>query len=356
MTTDRNSNPKRRTTFRRAEDRLLRKQIDTYIKLFHIGQVITSEMDFDTLFDVIADQTNKILDTQRCSVFLIDEKGKYLTTFLSTDIKRNEIKIPSTHGVTGWVFSNQLPLIVEDAYSDSRFYPEIDQKTGFKTDNILCVPLINRKKECIGTLQALNKKSGNFTEDDREIMGYLSNYITVAIENAKLYDELATADRAKERVINHLSHELRTPLAVISSSFALIEKKAQSSANGAIEKAAQRGRRNVARLMEMQEKADDIIKLRPFEESERMLTIIEDTVSILEELDENNAGGYEEVLGLIKNRIQSIFTFEEPRIERIHLDAAIKDVLQNDLPSRRLQIHRVSLTRNNLCPSRDKIH
>ena len=344
MNTDRNSNPKRRTTFRRAEDRLLRKQIDTYIKLFHIGQVITSEMDFDTLFDVIADQTNKILDTQRCSVFLIDEKGKYLTTFLSTDIKRNEIRIPSTHGVTGWVFSNQLPLIVEDAYSDSRFYPEIDQKTGFKTDNILCVPLINRKKECIGTLQALNKKSGNFTEDDREIMGYLSNYITVAIENAKLYDELATADRAKERVINHLSHELRTPLAVISSSFALIEKKAQSSANGAIEKAAKRGRRNVARLMEMQEKADDIIKLRPIEESERMLTIIEDTVSILEELDENNAGGYEEVLSLIKNRIQSIFNFEEPRIEQIHLDDAIKDVLQNDLPSNRRQDPEITFT------------
>ena len=65
--------------------------------------------------------------------------------------------------------------------------------------------MINSKKECIGTLQALNKKSGSFTDDDREIVTYLSNYITVAIENAKLYEELSTADRAKERAISHLS-------------------------------------------------------------------------------------------------------------------------------------------------------
>ena len=333
MNTYREDHPKRRTAFRREEDRLLRKQIDTYIKLFNIGQVITSEMNFETLFDVIADQTNKILDSQRCSVFLIDEKGSYLNSFVSTDIKRDEIRIPCSQGVAGWVFSNELPLIVEDAYSDNRFYPGIDQITGFKTTNILCVPLINRQKECIGTLQALNKKSGNFTDDDREIITYLSNYITVAIENAKLYEELITADRAKERAISHLSHELRTPLSIILSAFRFIEKKAHPSEDTAIIRAAIRGRRSVSRLMEMQEKAEDIIKLRPIEESERMLTIIEDAVSILGELTEISSGCYEKVLALIKNRIQSIFAFEEPKIERISLDGALKEVLQNELPS-----------------------
>jgi signal transduction histidine kinase len=335
MNTYRDDHPKRRTAFRRQEDRLLRKQIDIYIKLFNIGQVITSEMNFAALFDVIADQTNKILDSQRCSVFLIDEKGANLTTFVSTDIKRNEIRIPSDQGVAGWVFCNQLPLIVDDAYSDNRFYPGIDKITGFKTINILCVPLINRKKECIGTLQALNKKSGDFTDDDREIVTYLSYYVTVAIENARLYEELTTADRAKERAISHLSHELRTPLSIISSAFAFIEKKSKPSTDTAIIRAAQRGRRSVARLMEMQEKADDIIKLRPIEESERMLTIVSDAVSILEELTETHSDRYEKVLHLIKNRIDSIFAFEEPRIEKISLDGALKEVLQNELPSNR---------------------
>ena len=46
--------PKRRKTIRRSEDRQFRKQIDRHIKLFHIGQIITSEMNFDVLFDLIA--------------------------------------------------------------------------------------------------------------------------------------------------------------------------------------------------------------------------------------------------------------------------------------------------------------
>ena len=333
MTSYREDHPKRRTAFRREEDRLLRKQIDTYIKLFNIGQAITSEMNFDALFEVIADQTNKILDSQRCSVFLIDDKGTFLTTFVSTDIKRNETSIPCSQGIAGWVYSNQLPLIVEDAYSDSRFYPGIDQLTGFKTTNILCVPLINRQKECIGTLQALNKKTGNFTDDDREVITYLANYVTVAIENAKLYEELISADRAKERAINHLSHELRTPLSIILSAFRFIEKKAHPSEDAEIIRAAKRGARSVSRLMEMQEKAEDIVKLRPIEESDRMLSIIEDAISILEDLTESNSGGYEKVLALIKNRIQSIFAFEEPTIERINLSDSLKDILRNKMPS-----------------------
>ena len=157
--------------------------------------------------------------------------------------------------------------------------------------------------------------------------------ITVATENAKLYEELIAADRAKERAINHLSHELRTPLSIILSAFRFIEKKAHPAEDKAIIRAAKRGRRNVSRLMEMQEKTEDIIKLRPIEESERMLTIIEDTVSILEELTESNSGSYEKALAIIKNRIKSIFAFEEHKIERINLNGALKKVLQNEMPS-----------------------
>jgi signal transduction histidine kinase len=325
--------PRRRQTIRREEDRQLRKQINRHIQLFGVGQVITSEMNFDTLFEVIADQTNRIMDSERCSVFLADEKDTHLTAFLSTDLKKNDIRIPCDQGVAGWVFCHRLPLIVADAYRDRRFYPDIDQKTGFKTQNILCVPLINRKKECIGTLQALNKNSGNFNEDDREVLSYLSNYVTIAIENAKLYEELKAADRAKERVISHLSHELRTPLAIIASAFKIIEQNTRNSDDTVIKKTAKRGRRSVARLMQIQEKADDIIKLRPFEESKRILGIIEDAVGILDELEESSSGEYEKVLCAIKRRLESIFAFDAPRMERLALDGVLQETLRIGLPS-----------------------
>jgi len=325
--------PRRRTTVRRAEDRLLRKQIDRYIQLFHIGQFITSAINFDTLFDVIAEQTNQIMNTERCSVFLVDENGIELTAFVSTDLKKDEIKIPCNQGVAGWVYSNKLPLIVPDVHKDPRFYPAIDQITGFNTKNILCVPLVNRKEACIGTLQALNKKSGDFTDDDRELLGYLSNYVTVALENAKLYEELKIADEAKKRVIDHLSHELKTPLSIISSAFGIIEKKARHCDNINVKKAAQRGRRSVLRLMDLQEKVDDIIQLRPMEENKRITRFIEDAFDIIDELDDGDRKGCETVLGLVKNRINSIFALEEQRIESLPLDEIVYGMLRTTPPS-----------------------
>ena len=53
----------------------------------------------------------------------------------------------------------------------------------------------------------------------QELLLAVSHYITIALENAKLYDDLKVLDKAKERVINHLSHELRTPLAVLAATF-----------------------------------------------------------------------------------------------------------------------------------------
>ena len=155
------NHPKRRQTVRRKEERLLRNQINRYNQLFHIGQLITSEIGFDNLFEVIVEQIKQIMDSESCSVFLIDEQERNLTAFVSTDLKRNEIVLPKNIGVAGWVYNNKIPLIVSDAYSDDRFYRGIDEQTGFQTREILCVPLINRDYDCIGTLQALNKKSGN---------------------------------------------------------------------------------------------------------------------------------------------------------------------------------------------------
>lgn len=325
--------PKRRRSVRRKDERVLRNHINRYNRLFHIGQLITSEMGFDHLFEVIVEQTKEVMDCERCSVFLIDEQELNLTAFVSTDLKRNEIVLPKTAGVAGWVFTNRMPLIVSDAYTDSRFYQGIDEKTGFQTRNILCVPLVNRENKCIGTLQALNKKSGDFNQDDKEIFLHLANYVTIALENSNLYEKLKVSDKAKEKVIHHLSHELRTPLAILGSIFELIERKTNEADDRSLEKIVARGKRNVNRLAQIQEKVDDIIKERPIEEKAGILGIIEDAVSLVEEMDDNAAGQYGDVINSIKDRIESIFKVEEIRIENIRLDDFLIKILNRKLPS-----------------------
>jgi len=325
--------PKRRRSVRRQEERQLRNQINRYNRLFQIGQLITSEMDFDALFEVIAKQINELMDSERCSIFLIDQNQAHLTAFVSTDLKRNEIKVPINSGVAGWVYTNKTPLVVPDAYADHRFYPGIDEKTGFRTKNILSVPLINGEYKCIGTLQTLNKKSGPFTGDDKEILLHLANYVTIALENSRLYEELKNSDMAKQKVINHLSHELRTPLAIISSAFELIKRESVTTNDKHLQATIARGKRSLDRLTRLQEKVDDIIKERPIEEGTRILSMIEDTVDLMEELDENTAGQYEKMIGLLRDRIESIFKVEETRMENIELNTFFNDILARQLPS-----------------------
>ena len=327
------NHPKRRQTVRRKEERLLRNQINRYNQLFHIGQLITSEIGFDNLFEVIVEQIKQIMDSESCSVFLIDEQERNLTAFVSTDLKRNEIVLPKNIGVAGWVYNNKIPLIVSDAYSDDRFYRGIDEQTGFQTREILCVPLINRDYDCIGTLQALNKKSGNFSQEDKEILLHVANYVAIAIENSMLYEKLKASDRAKQKMIQHLSHELKTPLAIISAMLELIERKTQAKNDKNLQWTIARGKRHVKRLMDLQDKVNDIIKERPIKEKAALLCIIDDAAGIIDELDDTTAGKYADVIKLIKDRIESIFKVEDIRLEKIRLDEFLTQILSRKLPS-----------------------
>jgi class 3 adenylate cyclase/putative methionine-R-sulfoxide reductase with GAF domain len=192
---------KSRSVGRRQEDFLARERIKRHGQLFSVGQTITSEMNLNSLFEVIMDQTNQVMGAQRSTVLLYDEKRTELWALVATGMKKNEIRIPSNYGVAGWVFQNNMPLIINDAYNDPRFYSEVDKKSGFRTKNILCVPLFNRKGQCIGSLQTLNKISGDFTDEDTELLVSLSYYVAIALENSRLYED-----------VRNYSEELKTTL------------------------------------------------------------------------------------------------------------------------------------------------
>jgi len=304
---------------RRKEDWLLRDHLHRYTQLFHVGQIITSEIHMDVLFDVIMDQTNQIMETERCTVFLYDEKSNQLWSLVATGMTKNEISIPPDYGIAGWVFQHRTALIVNDAYADYRFYPEIDKRLGFKTKNILCIPLINRQRECIGTIEAINKRLGDYTDRDRELLTYVSHYVTAALENSKLYEDLKLLDKAKERIINHLSHELKTPLALIAGTFEKISRSLGEAHHELLDKAIQRGKRSIDRLLDLQVKIDDILHERSSEEKEKILALIEDAMSFVEEEKEVSPREKAELLDQVSQRIESLYSTKEFHMEEISL-------------------------------------
>jgi signal transduction histidine kinase len=222
--------------------------------------------------------------------------------------------------VAGWVFQHQKPVIINDAYKDPRFCSDVDQKTGFQTRNILCIPLINRYKNHIGTLQALNKICGDFTMEDIELLFSASHYIAVALENARLYEQMDLMLKAKERVINHLSHELKTPLAVISGALEGIRRRIGAECASGLDRTINRGLRNVARLLDLQRKIDDILNQREAGDRQSIRRIVEAAADLIEGLADEHQGSKKQTLELIFARLDQVYQLREHRPETISLN------------------------------------
>ncbi|MFO7643228.1 MAG: GAF domain-containing sensor histidine kinase [Desulfosarcina sp.] len=244
---------------RRADDLALQDLVARHRMIGDLGRIITSEINLDQLFDLIVKQITGLMQCETGSVFLYDAPTDELWSMVSCDLQQNHIRISSRCGIAGWVFAHRTPQIINQPYQDPRFFSGVDRQTGFRTRNLLCIPLINRNKACTGTLQVLNKKAGPFTGRDQEVLLSASHYVTIALENATLYEDLKALDRVKQKTIHHLSHELKTPLAVLRGSFELIRKRLAPEALAAVEKSLQRGVRSLDRLTELQQKIDDIL-------------------------------------------------------------------------------------------------
>ena len=200
----------------------LRTSLDRLSRLMKIGAAISSELDLDALLRTISQTTSHLLRAERSTVFVVDSVKNELWSRVAEGLGNKEIRIPLSAGIAGLVATTGNPVRISDAYRDPRFNPEVDKKTGYQTRSILCVPMRNRRGQVIGVFQVLNKRDAEFTALDEQLLASLSSQAAVAVENAKLYEEvqrtltqLQALDRMKTDFLNAISHELRTPLAPI---------------------------------------------------------------------------------------------------------------------------------------------
>jgi len=306
-------------------------QLQLYKILNELGLMVTSEINLDKLFQVIMDQTNLIMNTERCSVFMHDPQTDELWTLVSTDLGKNEVRIPADHGIAGWVYRYKLPQMINDPYNDPHFFPDVDHATGFRTRNILCIPLINRQLACVGTLQTLNKKGGAFKEEDLQILTSIASYVTIALENAKLYEDLKALDRARKRVINHLSHELKTPLAVIAGVLGRIRNRLAEMQSAELDKTMKRGMRNVRRLVELQERIDDILARDPVEtelEHKRIVDVIQNAAELVEEVQETDPEVFARFLDKVHARLDTVLRHPDYKPEKINTGEVLETLCE----------------------------
>ncbi len=178
----------------------IRQHIDELTTLNKISQAITSTLDLQETLTIITDHTTRLLGVAATSVVLYDETNDDVwfaaASGEGSDFVRG-MRLALGQGVVGWVAQQGQPVLVPNVSEDSRFFDDFDRESGFTTRSILCVPL-QTKGQTIGAIEAMNKESGPFDEEDLKLLTSLAAPAATAIENAKLYEALRQGMRRLE--------------------------------------------------------------------------------------------------------------------------------------------------------------
>ena len=171
---------------RRKKDR--EQNTTLLLALSKIARTVNAEANLEQLLMTIAEQTKLVLKADRCTVFLYDKEKNELWSKVALGMESEEIRFSADKGFAGAVLKTGETIRIQDAYSDKRFNQDIDKKTGYKTYNLLCMPMRNIKYEIIGVFQVLNKQNGDFTDADEDMLLAIGTNAGIAIENNLLFN------------------------------------------------------------------------------------------------------------------------------------------------------------------------
>jgi len=158
--------------------------------LFEISKSINCIKDFDQMLQHIVEVAANSLNAERATLFIVDNQKKELWSKSGIGIYQKEIRIPIDTGIAGEVALKNEYQIIDNPYAHPKFNQKVDRVTGYRTRNILCVPMANINGEVIGVFQILNKKDGTFTADDAQFLSAMAVSTGIAIENSLLREEL----------------------------------------------------------------------------------------------------------------------------------------------------------------------
>jgi sigma-B regulation protein RsbU (phosphoserine phosphatase) len=184
------------------------KQARILMLLNEIARELTSILNLDELFGRIAELLQRLIDFQIFSILLLDSSGEKLQHRFSLRFNENvhvKHEIPVGRGLVGQAAQTRQAILVPDVSKDPRYI-----EGNPETRSELTVPLIYKDK-VIGVLDLEHTRRGFFTDDHRRTMTTLAAQVAIAIENARLYEEIARQERRLERDLA-LARELQMRL------------------------------------------------------------------------------------------------------------------------------------------------
>eukprot|EP01135_Chromosphaera_perkinsii_P009923 Nk52_evm16s1967 gene=Nk52_evmTU16s1967 len=177
---------------------------DQNLRILTLNNMIASELSSEKLLPKVMTETSKVLNADRSALFVYDPSSNELWSKVAENAK--EIRFPSNMGIAGEAFTRGVNINIKKAYEDKRFNKEVDRKTGYKTNTLLCVPVRNHRGKIEGVVEAINKTEGYFTQADENLLENIASQISLALNNSRMYEEELWMKNYNDSIINSMTH------------------------------------------------------------------------------------------------------------------------------------------------------
>jgi PAS domain S-box-containing protein len=322
--------------------------------LFQVSRALPRYPELEDLLDFISDEVKRLLNTDGAVVGLFDDQQTHIE-FLGVADGGGATGPPverSGHSTAGpgWggLAQRGEATVLTDPSGAPGLFRELEEAVGFAVKNLTVVPLEAGHRR-IGMLIAVNKKGEAFDQKDRRLLTMIAGTVALSVANAQYskelkeaYREVASLNRAKEKIINHLSHELKTPVSVLLASLSLLKTRLGEVPEEKWSATFERAERNLQRILEIQYQVQDIMRGREY----RVLSMVSSTLGqCVDELEALLAEkvGEGEVVQWLRDRLEEEFGLTESIVEEIDLRALVEERLQalsEEHAHRRLEVVR----------------
>jgi two-component system, OmpR family, phosphate regulon sensor histidine kinase PhoR len=186
----------------------LRRQVDQqeveFTVVSDISHVLTSTLSMERVFQELKGTIRRILQVESLSVGLTEPNTGDVVFIQSLMGVPSEnlpaIRLKPGQGIAGWVSMHGKAVIINDVYADHRFDPDPDRRSGFRTRSMICIPL-QVEKRTIGVLQAINRRYGQFTTRDLNLLQAIAAPLAATIENSTLHADVLSEKRRMETIL-----------------------------------------------------------------------------------------------------------------------------------------------------------
>ncbi len=216
--------PNRRLQWRRHEDLKLLQRERELEAARRICQALFQHINVDELVERALRTALEVVGAEAGSVLLADAKSKQLVFRYVIGGKADLLHgtaIPWDKGIAGAVFHSGEAAVISDVSQDGRHFSDIDAHTGYKTRDMIVLPLKRWEGEPIGVLEVLNKREGRLDQDDVAILSIISALSSETIEQARLFEEAKLAEVV--RILGDIGHDVKNLLQPVVTATGLLQ-------------------------------------------------------------------------------------------------------------------------------------